>query len=80
METNQSEGMSNEATSDLSAQLLYHGTKANLQLGDFIEARFNLQNIRKKQFPTNSNWHLEQAAPCRSTEPFCSFLKKNLMT
>lgn len=38
-----------ETANDLSSQTLYHGTKANLKLGDLIEAGFNSNYGSKKK-------------------------------
>ena len=38
-----------ETTNDLSSQTLYHGTKANLKVGDLIEAGFNSNYGSKKK-------------------------------
>jgi rifampin ADP-ribosylating transferase len=39
--TNKNEDKSIESSSDLSSQKFYHGTKANLKLGDMIKPGFN---------------------------------------
>jgi hypothetical protein len=41
MEINKSENEPKEHSADLASQQLYHGTKANLQIGDLIAAGFN---------------------------------------
>jgi hypothetical protein len=44
-----SEDTSKHKTHDPAAQKLYHGTKANLNRGDFIEARFNSNYGQRKK-------------------------------
>lgn len=49
MKTNKSKDEAIESTNDLSSQTFYHGTKADLKLGDLIEVGFNSNyGTRKK--------------------------------
>lgn len=49
MTTNKSENKSIKITNNLMAQLFYHGTKANLNTGDMIEAGFHSNYGKRKK-------------------------------
>lgn len=49
MKTNISEEKSSESTYELSSEKFYHGTKANLKLGDLIEPGFNSNFGKRKK-------------------------------
>jgi rifampin ADP-ribosylating transferase len=48
METNKSENKSNELKATPFSQTFFHGTKADLKIGDFIEAGFNSNYGQRK--------------------------------
>ena len=49
MKTNRNKDEPTEATSDLTSQKFYHGTKANLKLGHLIEPGFNSNYGKRKK-------------------------------
>ncbi len=49
METNKSEDKAMEPNKDIYSQMFYHGTKANLNIGDLIEIGFNSNYGKKKK-------------------------------
>lgn len=48
MKANKSKDESSEAPNDLNSQQLYHGTKANLKIGDLIKPGFNSNYGKRK--------------------------------